>query len=229
MIGIYKITNKITGNFYIGQSINIEKRFKEHKRKKLKTKLSKDFQKYGLDNFTFEIIEEVSIKRLNERELFYIEKLNPYYNSHKTVVNDCLRNIPEETINKLKKSGKKQWEEKSQEEKEKIIKNNLKGPALNHKVSEETRNKIRKSLLGTKMKDETKQKISNAHKEKFKNGYINKGAILKNQKKILCVQENKSFNSIKEAAKYYGIDAGSITKVCKGQRKSCKNLIFKYL
>lgn len=79
------------------------------------------------------------------------------------------------------------------------------------------------------MKDETKQKISNAHKEKFKNGYINKGAILKNQKKVLCVQENKSFNSIKEAAEYYGIDAGSITKVCKGQRKSCKNLIFKYL
>ncbi|MFR4478781.1 MAG: GIY-YIG nuclease family protein, partial [Fusobacterium sp.] len=47
MTGIYKITNNITGSFYIGQSINIEKRFKEHKRKKLKTKLSKDFQKYG--------------------------------------------------------------------------------------------------------------------------------------------------------------------------------------
>ena len=229
MTGIYKITNNITGNFYIGQSINIEKRFKEHKRKKLKTKLSKDFQKYGLNNFTFEIVEIVSVDKLNEKELFYIENLKPYYNSKKAVVNDCLRNISKDTIAKLKASGKKHWEEKSQEDKEKLIKNNLKGPALNHKVSEETRNKIRKSLLGTKMKDETKQKISNAHKEKFKNGYINKGAILKNQKKVLCVQENKSFNSIKEAAEYYGIDAGSITKVCKGQRKSCKNLIFKYL
>lgn len=229
MIGIYKITNNITGNFYIGQSVNIEKRFKEHKRKKLKTKLSKDFQIYGLDSFTFEIIEIVSIDKLNERELFYIEKLKPYYNSYKSGVNDCIRHISKETISKLRISGKKQWEEKSQEDKENIIKNNLKGPALNHRVSVETRNKISKSLLGTKLKDETKLKISLAHKERFKNGYVNKGAILKNQKKVLCVQENRSFNSIKEAAEYYGINAGSITKVCKGQRKTCKKLIFKYL
>ena len=33
MIGIYKITNKISGKTYIGQSNNIERRFKEHKYK----------------------------------------------------------------------------------------------------------------------------------------------------------------------------------------------------
>ena len=62
MIGIYKITNKINGHSYIGQSIHIEERFREHKSKynwnREKNKpLYQAFQKYGLDNFSFEIIE----------------------------------------------------------------------------------------------------------------------------------------------------------------------------
>lgn len=79
MIGIYKITNLINNKCYIGQSIHIEKRFAQHKspyeieRDKEKP-LYKAFLKYGIENFSFEILEECSSEELNEKEKFYIEK-----------------------------------------------------------------------------------------------------------------------------------------------------------
>ena len=60
MIGIYKITNKLTNKAYIGQSIDIKRRWKEHRYNigSNKNPLYLDFEKYGLDNFSFEILEE---------------------------------------------------------------------------------------------------------------------------------------------------------------------------
>ena len=78
MIGIYKITNKINGKCYIGQSIHIEQRWDEHLYKTSKGSLIKyALHKYGKENFLFEIIEECSQEKLNEREQFWIK----YYNS----------------------------------------------------------------------------------------------------------------------------------------------------
>ena len=57
--GIYKITNKINGKCYIGQSIDIIKRWKtEYKWYQINKHLLAAFNKYGLENFNFEIIEE---------------------------------------------------------------------------------------------------------------------------------------------------------------------------
>jgi group I intron endonuclease len=63
--GIYKITNKINGKCYIGQSQHIEKRWTDHKTashnqndKGYEYPLYRAFRKYGIDNFTFEIIQE---------------------------------------------------------------------------------------------------------------------------------------------------------------------------
>lgn len=74
MIGIYKITNKINGKSYVGQSKNIEERWRHHRSSKLKYPLYLAFQKYGLENFTWEVLEECSILELNEKELYYIKK-----------------------------------------------------------------------------------------------------------------------------------------------------------
>jgi group I intron endonuclease len=78
MVGIYKIINS-TGKIYIGQSINIERRFKEYKtfQCKQQPKIYNSLKKYGPENHVFEIIEECSLEYLNERELYW--KL--YYNS----------------------------------------------------------------------------------------------------------------------------------------------------
>lgn len=58
MIGIYKITKKENGKSYIGQSNDIERRFKEHQTKGKESRIPLDIaiQKYGKDAFIYEII-----------------------------------------------------------------------------------------------------------------------------------------------------------------------------
>lgn len=73
MTGIYKITSP-SNKVYIGQSNNIEKRFKQYSslsQTKLQKRLHYSFNKYGVNNHTFEVIEECSIKLLNYRERYW--------------------------------------------------------------------------------------------------------------------------------------------------------------
>ena len=81
--GVYKITNNITGDFYIGSSKDIKYRWAVHKcvsqwKRRPGMKLYQAFIKYGLNNFTFDIIEETT--DLHNREQYYIEQLKPAYN-----------------------------------------------------------------------------------------------------------------------------------------------------
>lgn len=76
--GIYKITNLLNNKCYIGQSCDIKRRWKEHKKPSNDSIISKAIHKYGVENFSFEIIEECEQELLSEREIFYIEKFNSY-------------------------------------------------------------------------------------------------------------------------------------------------------
>lgn len=80
--GIYKITNLINNMKYIGQSTWIEMRFNEHKNMSSHYTcryLWNAFDKYGVDNFSFEILEECNENELQKRERYWIEKLNTLY------------------------------------------------------------------------------------------------------------------------------------------------------
>ena len=84
--GIYKITNTITGDFYIGSSKDIKHRWTAHKcpstwKKCQNNPMYLDMKKYGVDKFEFEILAEVEIDKLKETEQQFIETLNPSYNS----------------------------------------------------------------------------------------------------------------------------------------------------
>lgn len=78
MIGIYKITNLITKQSYIGQSNNIERRWKEHCRpsKANKSLISDAINSFGKENFSFQILQECKIEELDSYEEFYIKKYN---------------------------------------------------------------------------------------------------------------------------------------------------------
>ena len=83
--GIYKIINTVTGDFYIGSSKNVKRRWTAHKRQSVwkncpNNQMYLDMQKYGIDKFEFEIIEEVEIDSLKEIEQQFIETLKPSYN-----------------------------------------------------------------------------------------------------------------------------------------------------
>lgn len=82
MIGIYKITNKINNKVYIGQSKQVEHRLREHQlrpfrgdektNKEYNKYLYKAIRKYGLENFSFDILEECLEEELADKESYYI-------------------------------------------------------------------------------------------------------------------------------------------------------------
>ena len=91
--GIYRITNTLNGRCYIGQSVNIADRFRAHIKCGLgidapHNKLYTTMQSSGVENFTFEIIEECSRESLNEREKFWIA----YYQSDSVGLNSTKGN-----------------------------------------------------------------------------------------------------------------------------------------
>lgn len=77
--GIYKITRLSTGEIYIGKSTNIKERWQQHVKTAFNAGtiahsiLHTTMQKDGVQNFTFEILEEVPKDKLGEREKYYIE------------------------------------------------------------------------------------------------------------------------------------------------------------
>lgn len=77
--GIYKITNQENNKCYIGQSVDVAKRWKDHAKCGLGidapqgNKLYKEMQEIGIWNFSWELLEECSKEQLNEKEKFYIE------------------------------------------------------------------------------------------------------------------------------------------------------------
>ena len=83
--GVYKITNTVTGDFYIGSSNDVKKRWREHKcqskwNEQPNSPMYQDMKNYGTDKFEFQVIEEVEESFLKEKEQYFIETLKPTYN-----------------------------------------------------------------------------------------------------------------------------------------------------
>lgn len=76
-IGIYKIENLINHKVYIGQSVEIEKRWQKHLSAKDDFVIHRALHKYGKENFSFQIIEECNLLDLDKKEKYWIT----YYNS----------------------------------------------------------------------------------------------------------------------------------------------------
>jgi len=76
MIGIYKITNRLNGKSYVGQSIHIERRWSEHMRPSTDSLISRAIKKCGKENFDFQVLCECLEEDLNSLEEYYIKKYN---------------------------------------------------------------------------------------------------------------------------------------------------------
>ena len=84
---VYKITNTITGDFYIGSSKNVKRRWADHKcpnslKRCPNNQMYLDMKKYGIDKFEFQVIAEVEEGKLKEKEQYFIETLKPTYNNY---------------------------------------------------------------------------------------------------------------------------------------------------
>ena len=221
MIGIYKIENLINGKVYIGQSTDIKERWGAHRRVitkkdsgdevRRKYPLYQAFEKYGLDNFSFEIIEECSIEELNDKEQFYIKSYNSYINFNNsngynlTLGGDGNQKTTEEkilNIVKLWEEGKTTGEIMSilQIEKHAII-------------------KYLKLFSSTYTVEESDFR-----------GRVNAG--ISHRKKIDCYDLwgnfLKTYSSINEAAEILELNVSNIIDCCKGKSPRTKDYRFTY-
>lgn len=82
MTGIYKIENKINGKVYIGQARDILLRWQEHRENYLCKRYSyclyMAFEKYGIENFEFSVVELCPEEELNNKEKYWIEHFHSY-------------------------------------------------------------------------------------------------------------------------------------------------------
>ena len=113
IIAVYKITNTVTGDFYIGSSKNVKLRWANHKcqskwNEHPNNPMYIDMRKYGLDNFDFQILAEVEESFLKEAEQKFIELLKPAYNN---------RNAKGLDIERYKKTHKESQKEYQKTEK----------------------------------------------------------------------------------------------------------------
>lgn len=187
MIGIYKITSP-SDKIYIGQSIQIEKRFNNYhnlNRVKGQIKLYNSFIKYGVENHKFEILTLCYEEQLNELERDFQEAYDVIgkngLNCRLTETYDKSGKMSNESIEKLKKSRKG------------II------------FSEEHKSNLRKSRANHITTDSTKFKLSQNNKT---------------SKKVINVETNEIYHSIRYAAKCTGIHYKTLTHWVMGTRKN---------
>ena len=225
MCGIYKITNLVNGKVYIGQAVDIEERWKEHKRnyKRLNQILYKAMRKHGIKNFSFEILILCEEEFLNLMEIYYIEKYNSYaYAKDSKGYNMTLGGGGSSGFKHTKKAkikiSKNQRGKKLSEEHRK----NISKGGLGKKHTEETKRKMSEAKKGKVMSEETKQKLREIKKgfkhteeAKRKISEAQMGAKHHMARKTYC--DGIIFDTVKACAEYYEVNVETMRGWLKGR------------
>ena len=248
MYQIYKITNQKNGMVYIGSSVNVERRWRQHKEASINEKdhhynypLMIAFREFGIANFTFEVVDTLPTwEAMIEAEHNWIIREdcmvpNGYNQTDKTdspMLDPSIAKKMSDT--KRAKYGKKVCE----------IDNN--GNIINTWLSlaeagEETglnRYKISEVCNGRRLTtgnrifrfiDENNNLIE--PEKKINQNKTNR--ITKSSRKVGAYDKDnnliKIFDSLQLAAQFCGGNSSTISAVCKGKRKSHKNYIWRYL
>jgi group I intron endonuclease len=187
---VYKSTNKINGDFYIGvSSQGLKSRKIGHlfdAKKGSDIRFHRAIRKYGEENFDWEVVLSVSSKEeMFQNEIKLISELNPQYNC--TSGGDGQYCHTDETKKKIsdKKRGKKPTESTM--------------AGLRKFLSERT-DKHLVLPLGPKSQ----------------------------QKKVICLNDNKVFDCAKDAAEFYSVDRSELGRNCRNEIKVLDGKIFKY-
>lgn len=231
MCGVYKIANKINGKIYVGSAKDFSERWNRHLRQLRKGKhhskhLQRAYDKYGEDNFSFEIIEICSEEQRLEREQYYLDALLPFgdrgYNESKKATNCVLYG---ENNGMYGKRGE----------------NN---PNFGRRNTEETKRKMSMAAKGKKKTESSKRKLSETRKKLFKEGKLqpyrpqwskeDKERLSKeHSKSLLQIDKNTGeilheFKNAIEAEEITGINKESIYKACQGKSKTSGGFAWKY-
>lgn len=235
MVGIYKITSP-TNRIYIGQSVDIESRFKHYKNKhcKKQPRLYNSFNKYGVNNHTFEILEKCTINELNERERYWQDVYNVLdtnlgLNCKLTKTLDyngrhCLETKIKIGLGNKGKIRTEEYKEKmSLSRKGKCV--GLEHPQYNKKLNYEWRKKLSEAksngkhhLLGKKL---PKEWVSN-----IKKGKEGLGVSFDNARStiVLDIETGVYYPSISSCARAYNIPKNTLVNYLNGSRRNKTNI-----
>ena len=162
--GIYLITNTINGHMYVGQSIGIHKRWREHCALKdsHSSLVEKAIAKYGVENFSFEIIItlENDTDKLNDAEREWIAILNTYEDKNHYNQTPGGDFSPMKVPDIVAKISGENNPMKNPEARAKISGEN--NPFYGCKHTPEAKEKISTANSGKKLSEDTRKKMSEA-------------------------------------------------------------------
>ena len=237
---IYKYTNVINEKVYIGQTKNSLKRRSE--------RLGRNYigcryfynaiQKYGWDNFIPEILEDnLSKEEANRLEKYYIKKFD---STNRNIGYNILSGgnnslMPEESKEIISEKAKERYKDKT------------KNPMYGKKHSQDSLNKMRNKKVG-KSNPMYRKHLSDEAKRKQKETFERNGSTKSHEwtqeertkksiqqkelckiyvnKIVKCVEDNLLFDTVSEAARFYGVSVSTLSSHLHGKQHTCKNKHF---
>ena len=218
---IYKITNKINGKVYIGQTKQpVYTRWSQHKcrSKTGNSKINRAIRKYGYENFTIETIDNAeNYEELNKKEIMWIKQY------------DCIKggyNIEEGGWNAPMSQESKDELSKKQKE---SYKNGRVPSFLGKKHTEETREIMSKSSKNRTDLKGNDYKLGKTHTKEFKEKCRKRMVGNTHRRRaIRCLNNNVIYESVVKACEELGLDNRSLHRVLKGEWKHTKQYKFEY-
>jgi len=217
MIGIYKITSP-SNKVYIGQSIDIEGRFKKYFNSNCKNqkRLYYSLKKHSPENHKFEIICECEISELNDKERYYQDLYNSSgkkgLNCMLTKSNDRNGKHSEKTIIKFKETRRFFSEE---------TRSKMSEAQKGRKHTEATKLKMSQNMKGVVFSKETKRRMSESAKKKVFSEKLRE----KNSVVVLDLTSGVFYKSITEASFYCGLKYTTLKAKLNNQNFNDTNLI----
>lgn len=198
---VYCHTNMINGKMYVGiTKFKPEKRWKDGKGYKTQIVFNRAIQKYGWNNFYHEIVASgITKKEAENFEKLLIEKFNltDYRFGYNQSIGGNVPLMNEKIKAKLSEAEKRLWSDDT----------------YRHMMSD--------AHIGNRASEETRIKMSIAHKGKF-TGFENAAAIA-----VRCLDTDELFPSITAAANSIGVSKQGMRKAI-NNHKRCKGKMFIY-
>lgn len=203
MVGVYGIYNNANGKWYVGQSVDIAKRWKHHicalnNRYHPNVHLSRAWDLYGQSSFEFVVLEECPLERLNQREKHWINELHAFETGYNQTIGGDFpagRIVSEET-----------------------------------KAAESAARKgSGNPFYGKHHTDVWKQKAGDRQRGAKNHMYGRYGKLNPKSRKVRCVETAMVFDSLKDAERKTGTNSSNISSCCSGRLKTAGKYHWEYV
>jgi len=228
MIGIYKITSP-SKKIYVGQSKDIAFRWGDYRalRCKQQPRLFRSFNRYGVTNHIFEVLEECNVEDLNRRERYWQDRYKVLGRNGLNCVLQCTSDSKKEVSVETKAKIRHSAQTFSKSEKGRALieerRRRLKGTLRSEEAKQKTSDTLRGMRKGIKHTEEHRKKLSEAKMGK-------RGALANKSRPITQFNSDgefiKNWDSIQLAKESIG--AGDIQSCLRGRQKTAGGFIWKY-